>query len=121
VDHQIHSRGEAIYKELLIQSFNEDVSVDNLDESPVIILLSKTTLLVLHHALRQHFTPIINMLLKEMDKQIKAKKLDEKLISIQLTILSMIVTVRKASRVQGMKDIHLLMSCLGYLHLFDRL
>ncbi|KAK4515117.1 proteasome regulatory particle base subunit rpn10 [Mucor velutinosus] len=103
IDHRIHSRGEAIYKELLIQSYKEDVTANDLSDSPIHSLLTKTTLLVLHHTYRQHFTPIIHIVLNELEKH--TKNMDEKTLSINVSLLTMIVTVRKGSRVEDFKPI----------------
>ncbi|KAG0957866.1 hypothetical protein G6F61_002202 [Rhizopus arrhizus] len=105
IDHRIHSRGEAIYKELLIQSYKTDVTVEDLATSPIHNLLTKTTLLTLHHTLRQHFTPIINIVIKENQDQLKSKDLDQKALAIHLSLLTMFVTVRKASRVEDFKPL----------------
>lgn len=105
VDHHIHSRGESIYKELLTQCYQEDVSVDNLSSNPIYNVLTKTTLLVLHHAYRQHFTPIINIILIELDAQLKVQPLNEKVVAIQASLLNMMVTVRKGSRVEDFKSV----------------
>lgn len=68
--------------------------------------MTKTTLLTLHHTYRQHFTPIINIILSELENQMKnAKKIDEKVLSIPVSLLTMIVTVRKGSRVEDFKPI----------------
>ncbi|OBZ87321.1 U3 small nucleolar RNA-associated protein 20 [Choanephora cucurbitarum] len=109
VDHRLHSRGESIFKELLSQALAEEVSIDDLPTHPVYILLTKTTLLILHHTYRQHFTPIIDIILKEIDLQHSTKKLDEKRFAIQMSLFNMIVTVRKGSRVEDFKPI---ISCL---------
>ncbi|KAI9478566.1 MAG: hypothetical protein EXX96DRAFT_601338 [Benjaminiella poitrasii] len=107
IDHRIHSRGESIYKELLIQSYNSDEKnkADDLVHDPVHGLLKKTTLLILHHVYRQHFTPMLNIILNEIDEQLKEENLDEKKLAIQITILNIIVTVRKGSRVENFKSI----------------
>lgn len=103
IDHRIHSRGEAIYKELLIQSYKEDVTADELSDSPIHSLLTKTTLLVLHHTYRQHFTPLIHIVLHELETH--AKNMDEKTVAINVSLLTMMVTVRKGSRVEDFKPI----------------
>jgi len=106
IDHRIHSRGEAIYKELLVQSYKEDVAPNDLSDSPIHNLLTKTTLLTLHHTYRQHFTPIIQIVLNELETQMKnSKKMDEKTLAITVSLLTMIVTVRKGSRVEDFKPI----------------
>ncbi|KAI7902962.1 armadillo-type protein [Cokeromyces recurvatus] len=107
IDHRIHSRGESIYKELLIQSYNnnEDIKADDLPSDPIHSLLKKTTLLVLHHVYRQHFTPMINIVLNELDTELKEEVPNEKKVAIQISILNMIVTVRKGSRVEDFKPI----------------
>ncbi|CAO3621219.1 unnamed protein product [Mucor hiemalis] len=105
IDHRLHSRGEAIYKELLIQSFNEKVKADDLPSSPIHQLLIKTTLLTLHHTYRQHYTPIIDIVLNELDTRFKEKKLDETVVSILMSLITMFVTVRKGSRIENYKPI----------------
>ncbi|KAI8646706.1 armadillo-type protein [Parasitella parasitica] len=103
IDHRIHSRGEAIYKELLVQSCSQGIAADDIEKSPVHSLLTKTTLLTLHHTYRQHFTPIIQIVLNELERQ--TKKMDENVIAIPVSLLTMIVTVRKGSRVEDFKPI----------------
>lgn len=82
-----------------------DVTVEDLATSPIHNLLTKTTLLTLHHTLRQHFTPIINIVIKENQDQLKSKDLDQKVLAIHLSLLTMFVTVRKASRVEDFKPL----------------
>ncbi|KAI8366801.1 armadillo-type protein [Radiomyces spectabilis] len=104
VDHRLHSRGEAVYKELLQQTC-QGVSNPDLDLSAVVDLLNKTTLLTLHHTYRQHFSPIINIVLNAMDAQLQGPSFDEKQLTILMTTVTHIVTVRKASRVEDHKPI----------------
>lgn len=89
----------------MIQSYNEDVAVNDLPDYSIHKLLTKTTLLTLHHTYRQHYTPIIDIVLKELDTQLSEKKLDEKRLAIQVSLLTMFVTVRKGSRVEDFKSI----------------
>ncbi|KAI8059768.1 armadillo-type protein [Thamnidium elegans] len=105
IDHRLHSRGEAIYKELLIQSYEEDVAIEDLPSNAILNLVTSTTLLTLHHTYRQHYTPIVDIVLSELDKQLKAKSIDEKNLCIQMSVLNMFVTVRKGSRVADFKPI----------------
>ncbi|KAI7894165.1 armadillo-type protein [Mucor mucedo] len=105
IDHRLHSRGEAIYKELLIQSYQENVSVEELSTNSIHNLLTKTTLLTLHHTYRQHYTPIVDIVLNELDKQLKESELNEKVLAIQMSVLTMFVTVRKGSRVEDFKTV----------------
>jgi U3 small nucleolar RNA-associated protein 20 len=90
---------------LLIQSYNEDISVDDLPISPIHSLLTKTTLLMLHHTYRQHFTPMIDIVLNELGTQLDGKQMNEKYVAIHMSLLTMIVTVRKGSRVEDFKPI----------------
>lgn len=57
---------------------------------------------MLHHTEAQHFLPIINIILGQVDVLLKQDELDEKQLSILISILATILTVRKAKRVQGM-------------------
>lgn len=65
------------------------------------ILLNKTTLLLLHHTYRQHFGPIIDIVLKDIDQQLELEKPDEKHLLTAMSTLALITTVRKASRIEG--------------------
>lgn len=89
----------------MIQSYEEDVSIEDLPTNAVLSLVTKTTLLTLHHTYRQHYTPIVDIILSDLDKQLKAKEIDEKNLCIQMSILTMFVTVRKGSRVADFKPI----------------
>lgn len=90
----------------MTQTYEEDVSVDDLPTNPIHSLLIKTTLLTLHHTYRQHYTPIIDIVLNGLDAQVKEKrKLNEKTLAIQLSLLTMFVTVRKGSRVEDFKSV----------------
>ncbi|KAI8994575.1 armadillo-type protein [Pilobolus umbonatus] len=109
IDHHVHSRGIPIYKELLAQAYKEDVSAEELPTTPVQKLLMKTTLLTLHHTFRQYYTPIIDLLLNDVKDQLKTGSVDEKILSIQVSLLTMFVTVRKASRVENMGSV---MACI---------
>lgn len=73
--------------------------------SPIHQLLIKTTLLTLHHTYRQHYTPIIDIVLNELDTRFKEKKLDETVVSILMSLITMFVTVRKGSRIENYKPI----------------
>ncbi|KAG0190710.1 U3 snoRNP protein [Apophysomyces sp. BC1034] len=103
VDHRMHSRGQAIYKVLLHLSYEE--KAEDLVSNATYQLLSKTTLLVLHHTYRQHLEPIIVMLLQEMDTAVEGQTVDSERLLILMSVLSMCVTVRKASRIQDPKPI----------------
>ncbi|KAF7724248.1 U3 snoRNP protein [Apophysomyces ossiformis] len=103
VDHRMHSRGEAIYKVLLHQSY-EELSED-LAANATYQLLSNTTLLVLHHTYREHFTPVITLLLREIDTILKGQSLDAEKLLILVSLLALCVTVRKSSRIQDPKPI----------------
>jgi U3 small nucleolar RNA-associated protein 20 len=81
------------------------VSVEDLPTDPIHSLLTNTTLLTLHHTYRQHFTPMIDIVLNELGTQFDGKKMDEKHAAIQMSLLTMIVTVRKGSRVEDFKPI----------------
>ncbi|ORX62666.1 hypothetical protein DM01DRAFT_1314200 [Hesseltinella vesiculosa] len=105
VDGCLHSRAVAIYTELYIQTCQFDGDADMLASSAVYDLLRKTTLLVLHHTQRQHFTPIIKLVLDQTDSHLEPTKPDAKHLAIDMAVLAMITTVRKASRVQDFKPI----------------
>ncbi|CEG75265.1 hypothetical protein RMATCC62417_10338 [Rhizopus microsporus] len=105
IDNRLHSRGEAIFKELLNQVYKEEITVEDLPSSAAYSLLTKTTLLILHHTLRQHFTPIINIVINDIKDQLKHEKLNESTLATQLSLLAMSVTVRKASRIEDFKPI----------------
>lgn len=61
--------------------------------------------MILHHTLRQHFTPIINIVINDIKDQLKHEKLNESTLATQLSLLAMSVTVRKASRIEDFKPI----------------
>ncbi|KAI8977543.1 armadillo-type protein [Mycotypha africana] len=106
VDHRLHSRAESIFKELLKQCCDEDTATESLASNSVHSIMTKTTLLILHHTHRQHFTPIVKILLDNLDNQVKeAEKADEKIIAILLSLINMTVTVRKGSRVENFKQV----------------
>ncbi|CAO3617504.1 unnamed protein product [Cunninghamella echinulata] len=106
VDHRLHSRAEAIYKELLTQTGNRVGPLDELDHDCISELLNKTTLLILHHTYRQHFSPIINIVLEDIDAHIgQSTNANEKHLLTDISVLTLIVTVRKASRVEDFKPI----------------
>lgn len=89
----------------MIQSYQENVSVEDLPRNAIHNLLTKTTLLTLHHTYRQHYTPIVNIVLSELDNQLKGKELNEKNVAILMSVMTMFVTVRKGSRVEDFKPI----------------
>lgn len=89
----------------MIQSYQEQVEIDELAHNTVLNLVTKTTLLTLHHTYRQHYTPIVDIILSELDKQLKAEHIDEKNLCIQMSVLTMFVTVRKGSRVADFNPI----------------
>lgn len=89
----------------MIQSYQEDVSVEDLPKNAIHNLLTKTTLLTLHHTYRQHYTPIIDIVLNGLDDQLKETELNEKILAIQMSVLTMFVTVRKGSRVEDFKTV----------------
>ncbi|KAI8070329.1 armadillo-type protein [Gongronella butleri] len=106
VDGCLHSRAVAIYTELYVQACAFDGDVAMLASSAVYDLLRKTTLLVLHHTKRQHFTPLLNVVLEQLDTHLAKKPTpDQKHLAIDMSVLSMIVTVRKASRVEDFKAV----------------
>ncbi|KAI9249280.1 armadillo-type protein [Sporodiniella umbellata] len=109
IDHRIHSRGEAIYKELLAQTYRINVNPDELSTNPIHKLLTKTTLLIQHHTLRQHFTPIIHIVIKEAQQNTS----NQTILAIHLSLLNMFVTVRKASRVEDFKPVFSLLQELS--------
>lgn len=85
----------------MIQSYTADVTVDHLSSSPIHKVLTQTTLLMQHHTLRQHFTPIIHIVIQE----IQQNNSDQIKLAIHLSLLTMFVTVRKASRIEDFKPI----------------
>lgn len=89
----------------MIQSYEEDVEIEDLPSNAILSLVTSTTLLTLHHTYRQHYTPIVDIVLSELDKQLKAKSINEKNLCIQMSVLNMFVTVRKGSRVADFKPI----------------
>lgn len=89
----------------MIQSYQEDISVEDLPTNAIHKLLTKTTLLTLHHTYRQHYTPIVDIVLSELDNLLKETELKEKNLAIQMSVLTMFVTVRKGSRVADFKAI----------------
>lgn len=75
-------------------------------------LLSKTFILLLHHARREHFNPLVDMLLAELDDLIadveKTKEQSNNMTDVSslrmagvLAMLAICVTVRKASRISS--------------------
>ncbi|KAL0082208.1 armadillo-type protein [Phycomyces blakesleeanus] len=105
VDHQLHSRAVAVYRELLHQTIAEDVTVDELPQNASQRLLLKTTLLMLHHAYRNRFNVILELVLDDVDKVLKQDPLPEKSLAVLVSVLTMVVTVRKSSRVENVKAV----------------
>lgn len=110
VDHQLHSRGVAIFKELITQMYREDVNSSNIEENATFRTLSKTTLLVVHHTYRQHITQLLDMILSETNthiSQVEKKPSEQDLLklSIVIHVLVIAVTARKSSRVPDHKPI----------------
>ncbi|KAI8098559.1 uncharacterized protein BX664DRAFT_254120 [Halteromyces radiatus] len=105
VDNRLHSRAVSIYSELFTQVCTTTGPIDELESDMNFQLFNKTTLLLLHHTYRQHFTPIIDIILKDIDLQLQEKKSDEKHLLIDMSTLAIMVTVRKASRIDDFKPI----------------
>src|SRR5438270_10236908 len=92
-------------------------------QNAIYSMLSKTFILLLHHSKREHFDPIVNMLLSELDDQIadivektgsqSNKEIDKSLMQMSevLAMLTLCVTVRKASRITG-KEVFFLESVI---------
>ncbi|KAH8554731.1 armadillo-type protein [Umbelopsis sp. PMI_123] len=110
VDHQLHSRGVAIFKELIIHMYREDVDSNSIEENSSYRVLSKTTLLIIHHTYRQHITQLLDMVLSETSSILvrleqKQSVEDLKTLSIIIHVLVIAVTARKSSRVPDHKPI----------------
>jgi len=125
VDHQLHSRGVAIFKELITQMYQEDVSSSTIEDNSTFRILSKTTLLVVHHTYRQHITQLLSMILSESDTllaQLEKKRSEQDLLrlSIVVHVLVIAVTARKSSRVPDHKPITALLQRIADLILVGK-
>ncbi|ORZ06726.1 hypothetical protein BCR42DRAFT_496277 [Absidia repens] len=105
IDNRLHSRAESIYHELYSQVCSSSGPIDELESDNNSILLNKTTLLLLHHTYRQHMGPIVNVILEDIDSQLELKEPKEKHLLTDISTLSMMATVRKASRIEDFKPI----------------
>lgn len=65
-------------------------------------MLLKTNLLTLRHAKRESFTPILNIVLGNIEAEMKETELRQSRVKILLSLLAMITTVDRAGRVSGM-------------------
>lgn len=74
------------------------------DGKPLQNILGKTLLLALHHTHSPHATPLVDILLQELDAQVSAPALDENKTLVLMFLLSLFVTVRKGSRIEGKID-----------------
>ncbi|KAI8575447.1 hypothetical protein K450DRAFT_261769 [Umbelopsis ramanniana AG] len=110
VDHQLHSRGVAIFKELILHMYREDVDSITIEENSTYRVLSKTTLLIIHHTYRQHITQLLEMVMSEADSTLgrlekEPSIQDFKTLSIIVHVLVIAVTARKSSRVPDHKPV----------------
>jgi U3 small nucleolar RNA-associated protein 20 len=110
VDHQLHSRGVAIFKELILHMYREDVDSNSIEENSTYRVLSKTTLLIIHHTYRQHITQLLEMVMSEADSTLgrlekKPSVQDLKTLSVIVHVLVIAVTARKSSRVPDHKPV----------------
>lgn len=69
-------------------------------------------MLLIHHANAEHLVPIVDMVLVNLDQQLESSQLDEIKTAILLSVLNVMVTVRKGKRVQGN-------GCFDSLHIFQ--
>ncbi|KAI8146751.1 armadillo-type protein [Fennellomyces sp. T-0311] len=100
VDHQLHSRASNMFKELQSQILDEKLTMDDLESNAFYGLLMKTTILVLNHTNAPHLGPFVDVILTEVDTELKRKTLDEKRLCMLVSLLKLVVTVRRGSRVQ---------------------
>lgn len=110
VEHQLHSRGVAIFKELISQMYLEDVSSEAIKDNATFRVLSKTTLLIVHHTYRQHITQLLDMIFMEVNTsitQLEKKRTEKELMKLSITVhvLVVAVTARKSSRVPDHKPV----------------
>lgn len=80
---------------------SSDNNTSNIESHPLVGVLQKSTLLLIHHANAEHLMPIIDMVLANLDSQLESPKLDEIKTAVLLSILNVMVTVRKGKRVKG--------------------
>ncbi|KAI9322632.1 hypothetical protein BX666DRAFT_2023084 [Dichotomocladium elegans] len=100
VGNQLHSRAVIVYKELVRQVLAQDIAADELESYPLLILLQKTTLLCIHHTDREHLMPLVEVLLDELDKVLDASELNVKELTMIMSTINVVVTVRKGKRVK---------------------
>ncbi|RUP48500.1 hypothetical protein BC936DRAFT_144478 [Jimgerdemannia flammicorona] len=116
VDNRLHSRGVAIMQVLVQQMIEESVTSESISQNTTFRMLSKTFILLLHHSKREHFAPLVDMLLAELDVQIAvaertkkqpSKIADDALIRMgeMMAMLAICGSVRKASRISDFKPI----------------
>ena len=72
-----------------------------LESNPFYGLLLKTGILVLNHTNAPHLVPLIDVILAQLDAELERKKLDEKRLCMLVSLLKLIVTIRRGTRVQG--------------------
>ncbi|KAI7881842.1 hypothetical protein K492DRAFT_206553 [Lichtheimia hyalospora FSU 10163] len=100
IDHRLHTKAEPIYNELLVQILNQEMPDDHLQSHPLVGLIQKSTLLLVHHTNAEHLEPIIDIVLVNLDRQLELPKLDGIKTAILLSVLNVMVTVRKGKRVK---------------------